>query len=305
MFALSFTKGDVSLNLLTESRKAFEFVQEVFDEPSLKVCDTSSKAEGIEITYGFDDDAQDSERAWWVHDQHSEPAINKRQLKSGDFIFHISDRLVFHCADKIGNLHCLHAAAVAKDDLAIVIPAKSGSGKSSLTCWLLANGFDYVTDELIMVGESGYFESVRRPLQIKSHGIEAVKPLLANYPKGDDGTALTSEQQGYYAGNWANAIPPSSFGAKISDHPKHKLAMFLFPKYQADVDCNFDRLKQAQAGLVLMGNNVNARNHPTHGFGELMAIVRAVPSYYLNYGGFDKLPNDFAEQLESILKGVK
>jgi len=246
------------------------------------------------IRYGCDDtgEAIEQNETWWIEDKNDDTPINKNKLQIGDFVFNLSDRMVFHCADKIQTSHCLHAAAVAKDDLAIVIPAKSGSGKSSLTCWLLANGFDYITDELIMVGECGEFDSLRRPLQIKFHGLDAVSPLF-------------KQENSFYSGKWVNAIPASSFGAQLSSHKRHKLAMFLFPKYDAEAECDFGRFKQAQAGLVLMGNNVNARNHPTHGFQELMSLVRNVPSYYLNYGGFDKLPEDFADQLDAIIQGAK
>jgi hypothetical protein len=300
VFSLSLEKGDVVLHLQTESQIAHEFVKELFHEPQLVVDHpaVANASDDILIRFGCQDvqNIEQADGTWWIEDNNDTTWIDKKDLKTGDFVFHLSDRMVFHCADKIRSSHCLHAAAVAKDDLAIVIPAKSGSGKSSLTCWLLANGFDYITDELIMVGESGQFESLRRPLQIKFHGLDAVKPLLR--------VEQEKLESAFYSGKWANAIPASSFGANLSAYTEHKLSMFLFPKYDAAKECDFDRLKQAQAGLVLMGNNVNARNHPSHGFKELMALVRKVPSYYLNYGGFDKLPSDFAQQLERIIKGA-
>src|ERR1700690_902077 len=42
-----------------------------------------------------------------------------------------------------------HAAALAFDNRGIIICGQSGSGKSSIAAWLTANGFQYLTDEVI------------------------------------------------------------------------------------------------------------------------------------------------------------
>ena len=52
------------------------------------------------------------------------------------------------------NTECLvglHAAAISKDNRCIVLPAVSGSGKSTLTAALVACGYDYCTDELVLI----------------------------------------------------------------------------------------------------------------------------------------------------------
>lgn len=50
----------------------------------------------------------------------------------------------------------LHAAAVGKRGYCIAMPAVSGSGKSTLTAALAASGFDYYTDELVLVMNDSY-----------------------------------------------------------------------------------------------------------------------------------------------------
>jgi hypothetical protein len=45
----------------------------------------------------------------------------------------------------------LHAAAISKDNHCVVFPAISGSGKSTLTAALVASGYDYCTDELVVI----------------------------------------------------------------------------------------------------------------------------------------------------------
>jgi hypothetical protein len=45
----------------------------------------------------------------------------------------------------------LHAAAISRDNRCIIFPAVSGSGKSTLTAALVACGYDYCTDELVLI----------------------------------------------------------------------------------------------------------------------------------------------------------
>lgn len=81
-------------------------------------------------------------------------------------IYHLTDRIVFHLANNAKDVHCLHAACVAVGEQAIVIPANSGSGKSNFTSWLVANGFAYLTDKLILIDAQRKLEGVSRPIQM-------------------------------------------------------------------------------------------------------------------------------------------
>ena len=44
-----------------------------------------------------------------------------------------------------------HAAALTWQSRGILLPAFTGAGKSTLTAWLLGQGFSYLTDELAFV----------------------------------------------------------------------------------------------------------------------------------------------------------
>ena len=226
------------------------------------------------------------EKLWLLNDRSKD--IERKIKKTGDLVYHLTDRIVFHIADKAENNHCLHAAAVANNEHALIIPANSGAGKSSFTTWLVANGFSYLTDELILIDEQRSVRGVGRPIQIKSHGIEAVNSLFL-------------KPDLVFPGNFANAVTIDALGGKVSERESHQLAMMVFPKYRKGADYELNRLSSAEAGMSLMGNHVNARNLEGHGFRDMMAIIRETPCFSLEYGGFDKLPNDFDQQLKDML----
>ena len=235
--------------------------------------------QGIKLSVKFKDDM-------WELVDHSNK-LRRKLDQPGDLIYHLTDRIVFHVADKAQDVHCLHAASVAKGSTALVVPANSGAGKSTFTTWLTAQGFEYLTDELILVDSSGKLEGVARPIQIKFHGLAAIDHLLSKpglVQKGKFATALPVE--------CVNGIPAK--GQKI-------LGAFVFPQYKKAVEFSFSKLSSADAGMRLMANHVNARNLEGHGFRATMNLIRNTPCYSLEYGGFDTLPSHFSSQLEALL----
>lgn len=238
-------------------------------------------SQGIKLTVSSEDEQ------WLLHDRSSD--LSRKLKNPGDLIYHLTDRIVFHIADKSDNTHCLHAAAVCSGEHGLVIPANSGAGKSTFTAWLVANGFSYVTDELILIDGDHRFSGVARPIQIKSHGISVVETLL-------------SKPELVFEGKLANAVTVEALGGHASELLSHRLSMMIFPQYNKDSDYQLTRLTSAAAGMSLMGNYVNARNLEGHGFREMMAVIRKTPCYSLEYGGFDKLPTDFTDQLTNMLQ---
>jgi len=238
-----------------------------------------NSAQGIKLSVTFKDDM-------WELVDHSNN-LRRKLEQPGDVIYHLTDRIVFHIADKAENVHCLHAASVAKGAGALVVPANSGAGKSTFTCWLTAKGFEYLTDELILVDANGELEGIARPIQIKFHGLDAINHLL-------------SKPELVQKGKYATALPVECLGGTPAEHSK-KLCAFVFPKYQKGAEFSFEKLSSADAGMRLMANHVNARNLEGHGFRAMMQLIRNTPCYSLEYGGFDTLPNDFSSQLNALL----
>ena len=271
-------KAGVQITVNTKSSKAKALI-----ELALKAM----QPQRVKISHGIKLSVKRSEDQWLLHDH--EDDITRKLSLNGDLIYHLTDRIVFHIANNASAAHCLHAASVAHQGRAIVIPANSGAGKSSFTCWLGANGFDYLTDELILVDAEQNIDGVERPIQIKSHGLDAVKPLIKHSELVQTGRLVT-------------ALPIECLSDEyrpLTESPQ--LALFIFPQYRKGASFSFTKLSSAQAGMSLMSNHVNARNLDGHGFRDMMAIIRNTSCYSLEYGGFDTLPSDFSSQLKALL----
>lgn len=272
-------RGEVCLALQIKEAQDAEFVLAAFSEMGLVECADAS-ASTVQLAVKRNENG-----AWLLSDSTTE-FVRELDLP-GDLIYHLSDRIIFHLADKLSAYHCLHAAAVSLSDSACVIPAKSGAGKSSLTAWLVANQLSYITDELIMIDEQHCLTGIARPIQIKPSGIDVVRELLVT-------------PNSLYEGKIANAITASMLGGSVASQESRRLGLFLFPRYSADSTFTLTKLSSAEAGLQLMSNHVNARNLKDHGFRAMMSLIRETPCYSLEYGGYDKLPSDFCDQLNEV-----
>lgn len=278
-------KAGVQITVETTSNLANQQKAQSLVEIALKAM----RAQKVNKTQGFKVSVKYQDQAWVLCDHAND--VTRKLTQPGDLIYHLTDRIVFHIADQAKDKHCLHAAAVAKNGNAAVIPASSGAGKSTFTTWLVANNFDYLTDELILIDAARQIEGVARPIQIKSHGLAAVQPLVA-------------KSELVQAGKFASALPIDCLNGHTSELDQQKLALFIFPRYRAGASYAFTKLSSAQAGMSLMSNHVNARNLDGHGFREMMAVMRQTPAYSLEYGGFDTLPANFSAQLEDLLAAV-
>ncbi|MCP4088653.1 MAG: hypothetical protein GY746_02515 [Gammaproteobacteria bacterium] len=271
-------RSDISITVHADGETACNLVETTLSGMRPEYVDAAS---GMELTVSASNDD------WCLLDHSTDKRLKLNS--TGGLIYQLTDHIVTHLADNIVSKLCLHAASVSLHNHAIIIPATSGSGKSLLTAWLTANGFDFITDELTFMDDNFSIDGLARPILIKSHGLDAVTPLLKS--NGDA-----------YPGRHVTAIPVAGFGGKTCQSSTNKLGMILFPTYRESA--GFELRKMAagtDASMKLIANQLNAKNLGGTGFRSMIQMIRSTPLYTLTYGGFHKLPDDFTLQLKNIL----
>ena len=188
--------------------------------------------------------------------------------------------VLFHLICNNDKGLAIHAGLVSDDNKAILIPGTSGSGKTSVTTWLLTKGMRYHTDELVTIHLASHnLKAFCRPLNIKTNGVAAVKSLI-------DFDAIEDQLR---VSQGVTMIPHRLVNPDYrAELPK--ITHVIFPKYIADTKPELIKLSGAEAGLEMMRSNVIARNLPSHGFTEIIKIVRNIPAYRVHYQHFDDLP---------------
>lgn len=184
-------------------------------------------------------------------------------------------------ADPCSGGLLLHAAAVAWRDQGVLMPAVSGSGKTTSVAWLTASGFDYLSDELVFIDSAcRRLRAFRRPLHLKTPAIETMEALTGLRLRADSSSGAPAEVLRSREGV---LVIPELLNPNTR-YSTPSINLIVFPKYLADAQLEVRRLSKAEAGMRLMECLVNARNLARHGFDEVTRLVRQTPAYIMTYG---------------------
>ena len=199
-----------------------------------------------------------------------------RGLDLGDALATFWERVGFLLVDDLRDALVLHAAALCRDNGFVMLPGRSGAGKTRLSLWYRAQGFDLGTDEIVCtsVGPNGtgsLFSGVlARPLFLKS---------------SSDPNALLR----------ANEVPlaqqDSSFGLilKLKNSQQWQQRAFdrglvVFPSFSAGAPLSLTALTPGEAGFRLLDNCLNIRNLFRGGLPLAGGFASGVPAISLRYG---------------------
>lgn len=190
----------------------------------------------------------------------------------------------------------LHAGLVSLDEKSILLPGKSGAGKSLITLGLLSLGYKYHTDEVVSLNlDDNTITPFVRPVMIKSHGLDAAKSLLGEeieslIVEGESTSSILIEDL-YELFN--KDISDTCTNKNYSLHKPPPIHFIVFPEYDAISSGEIIVMTPAQTMIELFKSNVIARNFPDLGASSLKKIVQQSKGFKLRYGSYDQLPKLF------------
>jgi hypothetical protein len=133
----------------------------------------------------------------------------------------------------------MHAGAVAKNGVAAIVPAPSGSGKSTLTAYLVARGYDYLSDDLVpLLAQDDAVAPFPLPISVKP----GAAPVLAPFYPALDGDARGGTQF---------LVQDTSFLA-----PARPAKALVFPRYVRGAPTRFQSLSVQEALARLLSDRV-------------------------------------------------
>jgi HprK-related kinase A len=169
-----------------------------------------------------------------------------------------------------------HAGVVAHGSDGILISARSGGGKSTLTAALMEDGYRLLSDEFaILDPESRMLRAYPRPVSLKNASVDVVRalageaevsPRLVGTPKGD--IAYRRPRTADVAAQQTQAVP----------------RLILFPEYQAGAPAQHERLEAAEAAMQLISGPPNYQVLGEPAFQALMTMMEGARTYRLTYG---------------------
>lgn len=172
-------------------------------------------------------------------------------------------------ADTVRDYYLLHAGALAYNGAGIILPAPSGSGKTSLVLALLQCGYGYLSDELAVIEPAtGNLHAFPKPLTIKDAQPFAALRLPAPGSGGVvDGGAVTY-------------LHPHDAGASVCSAPLPVRAI-IFPHYDAAAIPTLQPLAAGQALRRLFEHTFNAPHFGSESLHILAPLVRRAACFAL------------------------
>jgi hypothetical protein len=168
-------------------------------------------------------------------------------MSAADAFFQSENLLTRLFCSKLDRMLQLHAAAVATDaGRAWLICGPSRAGKTSLALSLMLEGWNWLTDELVLVDESA-------PTQIRGfrRNFNLKEPSWATFPETDHLPHRRESWSGHHQAN-IRFIDPEALkpGAFV---PEAELAGILLPAYSEDNDGpKFEEVHGLAATLALL-----------------------------------------------------
>jgi hypothetical protein len=166
-----------------------------------------------------------------------------------------------------------HAGSVARDGLAVLLPADPGSGKTTLTCGLVRAGFEYVTDEgVAFVPGTTRIEPYPKPLSLDRGSWPLFPELEPNPP------FLTPDDERLQWQVAPNDIRPDAASGPCDAR------FVVFPRYVEGADTLLTPMSRAEALIELAKNTFCFNEQSRERLDQLAEVVRACECHRLVVG---------------------
>ncbi len=178
----------------------------------------------------------------------------------------------------------LHAAAVSGRGGAVVLPAASNSGKSTLATALVSHGLGYLSDEAAALGPDLVCMPYPKSIALDP-GSFPLFPNLAPTPAGGLDLAVSTRE-------WH--IDPSSVGRLGRSR---SVVAVVCPKWRPGAETRLCRVAPADAMQILLGESFDFAESDRGVFDILGRLVNRVPVFRLGY-------SDLGEAVEVVARLV-
>jgi HprK-related kinase A len=184
------------------------------------------------------------------------------------------------------SAHCheyliLHSAVIERGGRALLLPAPSGWGKSTLCAGLVyGGGWRLLSDELALIEPcSGKVVPMPRPVSLKNGSIDVIRRHAPSARFG----AVVSET---VKGSVSHVRPPKESVTRAAETARP--AWVVLPRYEAKAPAELRPLPKAKAFMALVSNAFNYNVHREPGFNVLAHLVSDCDCHEFVYSDLDE-----------------
>lgn len=174
----------------------------------------------------------------------------------------------------------LHAAVVEKNEQAMVMPARPGAGKSTLTAGLVNRGWRLLSDELALIcPDTLELVSLSRPVNLKNDSIGIMKQFA---PEAVFSNEINDTNKGTVA------LMQAPVNSVEGVNKKAKIEYFVIPEYMDKQSTQLDKLNKAETFMHIADNAFNYSLHGLSGYETVGKLLETADTYQLTYSKLDE-----------------
>lgn len=169
----------------------------------------------------------------------------------------------------------IHAGAVEKNGMAVILPAPPGSGKSTLTAGLVLSGWRLLSDELTLIDrKTGLIHPLPRPVSLKNQSIPLIQAFCPE-------VYINRASHDTAKGTVAHMRPPKESVRR--QHETARPGWVIFPQWEAGAVNTLTPRSKAQTFMFLAQNSFNYSHLGADGFRVGTALVEKTACYDFRY----------------------
>jgi hypothetical protein len=173
-----------------------------------------------------------------------------------------------------------HAAVVEQGGQALILPAPSGGGKSTLCAGLISRGWRLLSDELTLIRPcDGRLVPAPRPVSLKGPSIDVIRDFA---PDAVFGPVYRDTRKGTVSLLRA----PTESVARAAELARP--SWIVFPSYEPGVPAELRPLSRARAFLRILEQAMNYTLLGVKGFETLADVMDACTCYEFRYGNLEE-----------------
>lgn len=169
----------------------------------------------------------------------------------------------------------MHAAVLARNGQALMLPGFPGAGKSTLCASLaLCDGWRLLSDELAILDPADVqLIPHPRPISVKNRAID----IVADFPGARLGPVYHDTRKGSVA---HLACPPS---ALVEASARARVAWVVFPRFDATAAPHFEPVSRNEAFALIGEQSFNQERMGERGFEALCSLLDGARCFEIGY----------------------
>lgn len=208
----------------------------------------------------------------------------RNSLSKEAVLTEIRERVQFRLIEHQSDYLMIHGASATKGQHCFVFPAGSGAGKTTLSAWLLGQGFTLKSDELVAIDRYERVHGFSQALNVKAPSV----PIIERFSWLDPCVSKSIKVAG---GGFL--LPFYTTAQNNWD----QLTAVVVPSYQSDKLPLVEQLTPGQTLGIFLESLLNSRTLANRGLEDIGKLSEAYPAYKLHYGSIDGLARCFEKLL--------